>query len=104
MRLVPANYFEYFQDDILMSSSDLDKINIEKYTYQNVNITGYRIVDPDTEPVRKYLKKSPHRFLQGKSNPLFSSNALMYDAVHVLAKALNNLDSLQTLHLTPLRY
>ena len=87
----------------LITSLDLDHINVEQYTYQNVNITGYRIVNPDTDIVRRYLKKNPQRFLQGKSNPLYSQNAFMFDAVHVLAKALNNLDSLHTIHPMSLR-
>ena len=53
--------------------------------------------------IRRYLKKNPHRFLQGKANPLYSQNALMFDAVNVLAKALNNLDSLHTIHPMSLR-
>ena len=32
---------------------------------------------------------------QGRAHPLYSSNALMYDAVQVHAKALNDLSSLQ---------
>ena len=76
---------------------------MEEYTYQNVNITGYRIVNPDTDVVRRYLKKNPQRFLQGEANPMFSQNAFMFDAVNVLAKALNNLDSLHTIHPMSLR-
>jgi len=98
-----ANEIQLLTDyhNYLITSLDVDKINVEEYIHQNVNITGFRLVDPNTERVRKYLKKFPNR-LQGKAHPLFSFNALMYDSVHVLAKALNNLDSLQTIELMSL--
>ena len=88
---------------IPVHSLDLSHINVEQYTYMNVNITGFRMIDPETQIARKYLKKNPQRFLKGKSNPLYSQNALMFDAVNVLAKALDNLDSLHTIHPMSLR-
>ena len=104
MILQQANEIELMTDyhNYLITSLDLDKVNIDPYTYMNVNITGFRMVNPDTNIVRKYLKKSPNRFLQGKSNPLYSQNAFMFDAVTVLAKALNNLDSLDDIRIQPL--
>jgi len=98
--LAQANEIELMTDyhNYLITSLDLDKVSVEQYTYQNVNITGFRMINPDSDIVRRYLKKNPHRFLQGKANPLYSQNALMFDAVNVLAKALNNLDSLHTIH------
>ena len=104
MILQQANEIELMTDyhNYLITSLDLDKVNIDPYTYMNVNITGFRMVNPDTNIVRKYLKKSPNRFLQGKSNPLYSQNAFMFDAVTVLAKALSNLDSLDDIHIQPL--
>ena len=68
---------------------------------QNVNITGFRLVDPNSEPARRYLKKFPKSPSQrGRAHPLYSSNALIYDAVQVLAKALNDLSSLQVIEFT----
>ena len=81
----------------LIKNIDVDEVNVEAYTHQNVNITGFRIVDPDTQLVRKYLKKYPKTSLQGKNHPFFSENAFMYDSIQVFAKALNNLDSLSTI-------
>eukprot|EP00090_Calanus_glacialis_P018188 TRINITY_DN28216_c0_g1_i1.p1 TRINITY_DN28216_c0_g1~~TRINITY_DN28216_c0_g1_i1.p1 ORF type:complete len:919 (-),score=157.38 TRINITY_DN28216_c0_g1_i1:468-3224(-) len=94
-----ANEIELLTDyhNYLITNIDVDKVNVEAYTHQNVNITGFRIVDPDTQLVRKYLKKYPKRSLQGRNHPLFSENAFMYDSVQVFAKALNNLDSLSTI-------
>ena len=42
--------------------------------------------------------------LVGKENYLFSSNALIHDAVRVFAKALNDLDSLHDMELQSLRW
>ena len=78
----------------LVTSLDIDKINLDAYTMHNVNITGFRIVDPDSPAVQQYLKKFPNAG-SGKENYLFSENALIHDAVRVYAKALNDLDSLQ---------
>lgn len=105
MILQQANEIELMTDyhNYLITSLDLSHINVEQYTYMNVNITGFRMIDPDTDIARRYLKKNPQRFLKGKSNPLYSQNALMFDAVNVLAKALNNLDSLHTIHPMSLR-
>ena len=105
MILQQANEIELMTDyhNYLITSLDLSHINVEQYTYMNVNITGFRMIDPETQIVRKYLKKNPQRFLKGKSNPLYSQNALMFDAVNVLAKALDNLDSLHTIHPMSLR-
>ena len=104
--LEQANKIELMTDyhNYLITSLDLDKVNIEKYTYQNVNITGFRLVDPDSPVAKRYLKKNPQRFLEGKANPLYSQNALMFDSVNVLAKALNNLDSLHDIRPESLRY
>jgi hypothetical protein len=85
----------------LMTSLDTDKINLDMYALHNVNITGYRIVDPDSHAVQQYLKKFPN-VGDGKDNYLFSDNALIHDAVRVFAKALNDLDSLQDMEIQPL--
>ena len=78
----------------LSTSLDIDKINLDAYAMHNVNITGFRIVDPDSHAVQQYLKKFPNAG-DGKANHLYSENALIHDAVRVFAKALNDLDSLQ---------
>ena len=110
----------------LVTSLDLDKVSLEEFSHtvsltipppliasppQNVNITGFRLVDPSSAQARRYLKKYPSRWslrvprvqpstvsrAQGRAHPLFSTNALMYDAVQLLARALTDLDSLQVI-------
>ena len=78
----------------LVTSLDIDKINLDLYTMHNVNITGFRLVDPDSSAALQYLKNFPNDG-EGKEHYLYSENALIHDAVRVFAKALNDLDSLQ---------
>eukprot|EP00092_Neocalanus_flemingeri_P003937 GFUD01004238.1.p1 GENE.GFUD01004238.1~~GFUD01004238.1.p1 ORF type:complete len:922 (+),score=208.49 GFUD01004238.1:310-3075(+) len=85
----------------LVTSLDVDKINLDAYVHHNVNITGFRLIDPDSSAVHQYLKKFPNAG-EGKENYLFTENALVHDAVRVYAKALNDLDSLQEMEIQPL--
>lgn len=85
-----------------MTSLDIDKINLDPYVMNNVNITGFRLIDPESWPVQQYLKKFPNSG-EGKENYLYSENALVHDAVRVFAKALNDLDSLHDMNLEPMR-
>ena len=85
-----------------MTSLDVDKINLDPYVHHNVNITGFRLIDPESYPVQQYLKKFPNSGT-GKENYLYSANALIHDSVRVFAKALNDLDSLQDMELQRLR-
>jgi len=101
--LEQANEIELLTDyhNYLVTSLDMDKINLEKYKDMNVNITGFRLVDPTSHVARHYLKKFPSR-LKGREHPLYSSNALIYDAVQVLSKALNDLASMEDMQLQAL--
>jgi len=85
----------------LVTSLDVDKINLDAYVHHNVNITGFRLIDPDSSAVHQYLKKFPNSG-EGKENYLFTENAFVHDAVRVYAKALNDLDSLQEMEIQPL--
>jgi len=85
----------------LVTSLDVDKINLDAYVNHNVNITGFRLIDPDSSAAQQYLKKFPNAG-DGKENYLFTENALVHDAVRVFAKAVNDLDSLQDMEISPL--
>ena len=87
------DYYNY-----LFTSLDLDKVTLP---YENVNITGFRLVDQSSPAALRYLKKYPNTG-RGKTHSLFSTNALMYDAVHVYARAMNDLGTLQTIETQPL--
>lgn len=53
--LAQANEIELMTDyhNYLITSLDLDKVSVEQYTYQNVNITGFRMINPDSDIVRR---------------------------------------------------
>jgi len=85
----------------MVTSLDLDKVDLSLFAGNNVNITGFRLTDPDTDAAHAYLKEFPNNG-KGKEHPLYSANALAYDAVWTFAKALNDLDSLQSIQLTGL--
>jgi len=85
----------------LVTSLDVDKINLDAYVHHNVNITGFRLIDPESHAVQQYLKKFPNSG-EGKENFLFTENAFVHDAVRVYAKALNDLDSLQEMEIQAL--
>ncbi|XP_023349086.1 glutamate receptor ionotropic, kainate 2 isoform X2 [Eurytemora carolleeae] len=85
----------------LVTSLDVDKINLSPYTNQNVNISGFSLTASGTRAIESYLKEFPNTG-RGKEHMLFSENALVYDAVWTFAKALNDLDSLQSIQLEPL--
>ena len=42
--------------------------------------------------------------LKGREHPLYSSNALIYDAVQVLSKALNGLASMEVIQFGDVKY
>ena len=65
---------------IAVTSLDVDKLNLDQYVHHNVNITGFRLIDPESWPVQQYLKKFPNSG-NGKENYLYSANALVHDAV-----------------------
>ena len=78
-----ANEIELLTDyhNYLITNIDVDKVNVEAYTHQNVNITGFRIVDPDTQLVRKYLKKYPKRSLQGNKEEIIHFSLKMHSCI-----------------------
>ena len=49
------------------TSLDIDKVNLDSYVHHNVNITGFRLIDPESWPVQQYLKKFPNSGT-GRSN------------------------------------
>jgi len=101
--LSQANEIELLTDyhSYLVTSLDIDKIDLSPYTEHNVNISGFRITDEETQPVQDYLKEFPNTG-RGKQHALYSENALVYDAVWAFAKALNDLGSFQPLQMEPL--
>ncbi|CAB3367343.1 Hypothetical predicted protein [Cloeon dipterum] len=100
----------------LITSLDLHTVDLEEFKYGGTNITAFRLVDPDRADVIKVMRDwaygSETRFgrkpegaqLTRKDNATFvkTETALMYDAVHLFAKALHDLDSSQRIDIKPL--
>ena len=97
---------------------DLHLVDLEEFKYSGTNITSFRLVDPHNPKVEE-LVKSWNIPIKGSKGRIDKSNfkvnilsllsatfefffvflktaiALMYDAVHVFAKALDQLDQSQ---------
>ncbi|KAJ8910748.1 hypothetical protein NQ315_017205, partial [Exocentrus adspersus] len=90
----------------LITSLDLHGVDLEEFKYGGTNITAFRLVDPDGPEVRKVVRDW-NAGLESKSKkelpPLYrAETALMYDAVHLFAKALHDLDTSQQIDIKPL--
>ncbi|KAL4716150.1 hypothetical protein ACJJTC_013927 [Scirpophaga incertulas] len=99
----------------LITSLDLHSVDLEEFKYGGTNITALRLLDPERTDVQRvvrdwvYDEARKGRKLQlvhtsGKENLTFikTETALMYDAVHLFAKALHDLDTSQQIDLKPL--
>jgi glutamate receptor, ionotropic, invertebrate len=100
----------------LITSLDLHTINLEPFQYGGTNITAFRLVNPDNPLVRQTIKNwtsidgkmmsgssgKKSNFVYENSSVIKAETALMYDAVHLFAKALHDLDSSQQIDIHPL--
>lgn len=88
------DYFAY-----LITNLDVERLELAPYKYNNVNITGFRIVDTSNPDVSDYVKSWSSNFGhgRGKSHPLYSANALIVDAVALYATAMNDLGNIETI-------
>lgn len=97
----------------LITSLDLHTVNLEPFMYGGTNITAFRLVNPDNLLVRQTVKNwtsidtksgSSKKVNSGYYNTstIKAETALMYDAVHLFAKALHDLDSSQQIDIHPL--
>ncbi|XP_041980062.1 glutamate receptor ionotropic, kainate 2 isoform X3 [Aricia agestis] len=99
----------------LITSLDLHSVDLEEFKYGGTNITALRLLDPERAEVQRvvrdwvYDEARKGRKLQlghtsAKENMTFikTETALMYDAVHLFAKALHDLDTSQQIDVRPL--
>ncbi|XP_063381394.1 glutamate receptor ionotropic, kainate 2 isoform X6 [Cydia fagiglandana] len=99
----------------LITSLDLHSVDLEEFKYGGTNITSLRLLDPERADVQRvvrdwvYDEARKGRKLQlghtsAKENMTFikTETALMYDAVHLFAKALHDLDTSQQIDVRPL--
>ncbi|KAK9498544.1 hypothetical protein O3M35_003153 [Rhynocoris fuscipes] len=93
----------------LITSLDLQSVDLEEFKYGGTNITALRLVDPNNVEVQRVVKdwvaaeQRQGRKLDITTPDLIpAETALMYDAVHLFAKALHDLDSSQRIDIKPL--
>ncbi|XP_014247018.1 glutamate receptor ionotropic, kainate 2-like isoform X3 [Cimex lectularius] len=93
----------------LITSLDLQSVDLEEFKYGGTNITALRLVDPTNDEVQRIVKdwiaseQRQGRKLDINTPDLIpAETALMYDAVHLFAKALHDLDSSQRIDIKPL--
>ncbi|XP_040173168.1 glutamate receptor ionotropic, kainate 2 isoform X3 [Anopheles arabiensis] len=96
----------------LITSLDLHTINLDEFKYGGTNITAFRLVDPENPEVAQAI----HNWTIGEARlgkkvdfktaenvtVIKAETALMYDAVHLFAKALHDLDTSQQIDIHPL--
>ncbi|KAK7026645.1 hypothetical protein SK128_015457 [Halocaridina rubra] len=87
-------YHNYF-----ITSLDFNLIDIEDFRYGGTNITGIQLIDPKNEQLAQVVEEWMYGELKyGRALPphlkhITTEAALMYDAVHLFAKALDDLDA-----------
>ncbi|CAH1126003.1 unnamed protein product [Ceutorhynchus assimilis] len=98
----------------LITSLDLHGVDLEEFKYGGTNITAFRLVDPEGPEIRRAVRdwnfpsdvKNKKDIMPSvyRDNVTFvkAETALMYDAVHLFAKALHDLDSSQQIDIKPL--
>ncbi|XP_055710635.1 glutamate receptor ionotropic, kainate 2 isoform X2 [Phlebotomus papatasi] len=96
----------------LITSLDLHMVHLDEFKYGGTNITSFRLVDPEKPIVQDTIDtwiygetKSGRKVPFGKMTNISvirTETALMYDAVHLFAKALHDLDTSQQIDIQPL--
>ncbi|XP_060801382.1 glutamate receptor ionotropic, kainate 2 [Amyelois transitella] len=92
----------------LITSLDLHSVDLEEFKYGGTNITALRLLDPERSDVQKVIRDWVYdearkgRKLQLGHTSAKTETALMYDAVHLFAKALHDLDTSQQIDVRPL--
>ncbi|XP_059486426.1 glutamate receptor ionotropic, kainate 2-like isoform X2 [Neocloeon triangulifer] len=95
------DYQSYF-----IISMDLHTVDLEEFRYGRTNITSLRILDPTSQEVQNVVQDWIFgEMRKGRVLTLSASQtdvALMYDAVHLFARALHDLSSSQRINIKPL--
>nr|QHN69189.1 ionotropic receptor 8 [Sirex nitobei] len=92
----------------LITSLDLHSVDLEEFKYGGTNITAFRLVDPEKPEIQRvvrdwiYGEQRYGRKLDMGQSTNKTETALMYDAVHLFAKALHDLDTSQQIDIKPL--
>ncbi|XP_069951037.1 glutamate receptor ionotropic, kainate 2 isoform X4 [Cherax quadricarinatus] len=89
-----SDYHNYF-----ITSLDFNQVDLEKFSHSRTNITGVQLVDPQKPAVEQVVEEWMYgeqrygRLLPAHLKRVTTEAALMYDAVTLFAKALDDLDN-----------
>lgn len=109
----------------LITSLDLQTINLDEFKYGGTNITAFRLVDPNNPLVQSTMRDWQMTAAEDGNNgrrtgptttaatsnssetggivhTMKAETALIYDAVHLFAKALHDLDTSSQIDIEPL--
>ncbi|XP_076044322.1 glutamate receptor ionotropic, kainate 2-like [Oratosquilla oratoria] len=95
-------------NNYIITSLDLFSVNLEDFKYSGSNITALRMIDPDRAEVKKVMEDWEHRAaeymkdLPSDQEFVQTETALMYDAVHLFTKAIQDLDNSTDVQITAL--
>ncbi|XP_032677546.1 glutamate receptor ionotropic, kainate 2-like isoform X2 [Odontomachus brunneus] len=76
---------------VIVTSLDLQTLDLEPYQYSGVNFTGVRLIDPEDPIVQQTVEKHKNEWGLDDPSQLRIEPALMYDAVQLFARAFKQL-------------
>ncbi|CAL7945896.1 unnamed protein product [Xylocopa violacea] len=76
---------------IIVTSLDLQTIDLEPYQFSGVNFTGVRLIDPESPLVTSIIEANKNEWGLDDPSRLRVEPALMYDAVQLFARAFKRL-------------
>ncbi|EFN84995.1 Glutamate receptor, ionotropic kainate 2 [Harpegnathos saltator] len=71
--------------NVIVASLDLQTLDLESHQYSGVNLTGVRLIDPDSPTVRRVLRSRSLNWGLTDGSHLRVESALAYDAVQLFA-------------------
>ncbi|XP_014608313.1 PREDICTED: glutamate receptor ionotropic, kainate 2-like [Polistes canadensis] len=80
------------EHNVVVTSLDLQTLNLEPYRYSGVNFTGFRLINPEDPTVMEIFNKHKHEWSLSGPDQLRLEPALMYDAVQLFAQTLKQLN------------
>ncbi|XP_011645390.1 glutamate receptor ionotropic, kainate 2-like [Pogonomyrmex barbatus] len=81
---------------VIVTSLDLQTLDLNPYQYSGVNLTGVRLIDPEDPIALQILKKHDKEWGLDDLSKLRVEPALMYDAVQLFARAFKQLKDATT--------
>ncbi|KAI4498716.1 hypothetical protein M0802_006183 [Mischocyttarus mexicanus] len=80
------------EHNVVVTSLDLQTLDLEPYRYSGVNFTGFRLINPEDPTVMEIFEKHKHEWSLSGPDKLQLESALMYDGVQLFAQTLKQLN------------